>query len=231
MESKNNTELKKMAAKKAVKFVQSGMVVGLGEGSTAYFAIIEIGKQIKSGQLKDIQGVPCSIHVEEIAIESGIPISDINLHSSIDITIDGADEVDANFNLIKGGGGALLREKLVAQMSKREIIVVDESKISVNLGEKWHLPVEVLPYGWKTHFAFMESLRGKAIRRTTENGIPFLTDQNNFILDVQFGEIENPEKLETQLNNRTGFIANGLFINMATDIIISSRNGIRHLQK
>jgi ribose 5-phosphate isomerase A len=231
MTEKNITQMKKMAAEKAVEFIKSGMVVGLGEGSTAVYAIIEIGNKIKNGELVNIKGIPCSLNVEKVAEESGIQVSDINLHTSIDITIDGADEVDSKLNLIKGGGGALLREKMVAQITDREIIVVDESKISVNLGEKWHVPIEVLQHGWKTHHSFLQNLGGIANLRLNTTGSPFLTDQNNYILDVAFGEISHPEKLENQLNQRTGIVANGLFINLANDVIVSGAEGINHLQK
>lgn len=224
-------ELKKQVAEHAVGFIQSGMVVGLGEGSTAILALYKIGEMILSGELNNIIGIPCSVNIEKAAIESGIPVSDINRHNSIDLTIDGADEVDAQLNLIKGGGGALLREKMVAQISQREIIIVDETKLSKNLGETWALPIEVVQFGWQSHCKYLEELGGKPQIRLLKNKIPYITDQGNYILDVNFGPIFDPEDLNVKLNKRSGIVEHGLFINLATDILISSSKGIRHLEK
>ncbi|MGD2178729.1 MAG: ribose 5-phosphate isomerase A, partial [Anaerolineae bacterium] len=143
-------DLKRRAAERAVDFVASGMVVGLGHGSTTVFALRRIAELLQQRELQDILGIPTSTHVERDARKLGIPLTTLEEHSRIDLTIDGADEVDDDLNLIKGGGGALLREKIVAQASRREIIVVDQTKLSPTLGIQWPVPVEVVPFGWRS---------------------------------------------------------------------------------
>ena len=153
-------ELKKQAGEFAVNFIQSGMIVGLGEGSTAIWAIRKIAQELQNGTLQNILGIPCSKNVERIAQALGIPLTTLDTHPVIDLTIDGADEVDPQFNLIKGGGGALLREKIVAQATQREVIVVDENKLSKLLGTVWAVPIEVLPFGWPSQ---RRSVRSSAL--------------------------------------------------------------------
>lgn len=177
---------KKMAAEYAVEYVQSGMIVGLGHGSTALLAVHRISEFIKSGKLSDILAIPCSIFIEQEVNKLGIPITNLQEHSSIDLTIDGADEVDPDLNLIKGGGGALLKEKLVAKASQREMIIVDESKLSPALGTKYPLPVEVDPNNWQTLAKFIETLGAKVKLRKDQNAEIFETDSENFILDCNF---------------------------------------------
>lgn len=226
------TQLKKAAAEFAVdQFVQSGMTVGLGVGSTAVFAVNRIGEHLQSGKLTDITGIACSLTTEKQARELGIPLIDLKQNTTIDITIDGADEVDTQFNLIKGGGGALLREKVVAQASRREIIVVDESKLSDKLGTKWPVPIEVTKFGWEAQVGFLSSLGAEAILRIAESQTPFETDQGNYIIDANFGIIEDPNALNYLLNNRAGIVEHGLFINIATDLIVASPKGIQHTQR
>ncbi len=225
------THFKQQAAEKAVEYVQSGMVVGLGEGSTAVFAIRRLGQLIQTGKLKDILGIACSRKVENEARSVGIPITTLNQHPVIDITIDGADEVDPQFNLIKGGGGALLREKIVAQASQREIIVVDESKMSPYLGTTWALPIEVVTFAWQSHFPYLKSLGGTPVQRMKDDGEPYTTDQGNYILDTNFGAIKDPAALDRELNQRAGIAENGLFIGLTTDVIVAGSDGIRHLTK
>jgi ribose 5-phosphate isomerase A len=148
---------------------------------------------------------------------------------AIDVTIDGADEVDANLNLIKGGGGALLREKIVAQASGRVIIVADESKLSRQLGT-WHaVPVEVLSFGWRSQFRYIESLGAKAELRLHADGSPFVTDSGNMILDCNFGRLANPADLAANLKARAGILEHGLFLGLATDVIVAGKEGIRHI--
>ena len=149
---------KESSAHKAVEFVESGMIVGLGSGSTAIYAVREIARKLKQGELNGILGVPTSLEVEHQAAELGIPLTTLEDHPPVDLTIDGADEVDPQLDLIKGGGGALLREKILAQASQREIIVVDETKLSDNLGTRFALPVEVLPFGWAPEADYLKSL-------------------------------------------------------------------------
>lgn len=225
------TKYKKVAGEKAVEFINSGMVVGLGEGSTAIFAIRKLGEKIKNGELTNILGIACSLKVQREAEAVGIPITTLNQHPKIDITIDGADEVDPQFNLIKGGGGALLREKIVAQASQREIIVVDESKMSPVLGTTWALPIEVVTFAWQSHYPFLENLGGKPVQRVKENGEAYTTDQGNYILDTNFGPIKDPAALDQKLSQRAGIAEHGLFIGLATDVIVAGTDGIRHLSK
>jgi ribose 5-phosphate isomerase A len=221
--------LKREAAEWAVRYVKPGMVVGLGEGSTAIFAILALARLLHSDQLWDIIAVPSSIHVEHEARQLGISLTTLEEHSVIDLTIDGADEVDSHLNLIKGGGGALLREKIVAQASDREIIVVDDSKLSPAVGTHHALPVEVVPFGWRTQANYLESLGAQVTVRQTNKGVPFKTDQGNLILDCDFGPIAQPEALAAQLNARVGIVEHGLFLGLATEIVVAGPAGVRHI--
>jgi len=224
-------KLKKQAADRAVECIESGMVAGLGHGSTASFALQRIAALLKTGTLKDIIGVPCSLQVEEEARQLGIPLGTLDEHPVIDVTIDGADEVDQNLDLIKGGGGALLREKIVAQASLREIIVVDESKLSPALGTRWPLPVEVIPFGWRSQISFLESLGARVSVRQTCDGKRFVTDQGNLILDCNFGPLPQPTQVARELSQRTGVVEHGLFLGLTTDVIVAGKSGVRHLTR
>jgi ribose 5-phosphate isomerase A len=229
--TRNTKHLKQQAAWHAVQFVESGMVVGLGAGSTAAAAMRRIGELLRDGALQNILGVPCSKRVEREARGFGIPLTTLEEHPILDLTIDGADEVDANLDLIKGGGGALLREKIVAQASRREIIVVDQSKLSPALGTTWAVPVEVIPFGWRSQIAFLQSLGARADLRTNSEGKPLKTDQGNSILDCDFGPISEPRRLAAELSWRAGLVEHGLFLGLATDVIIASDDGITHLKR
>ena len=224
-------ELKQQAAECAVEFVKSGMVVGLGHGSTAIFAVQHIAQLLQSDRLRNILGVACSLQVEDEARQLGIPLTTLDEHPIIDVTIDGADEVDPNLDLIKGGGGALLREKIVAQASRREIIVVDESKLSPALGTRWPVPVEVVPFGWRMQALYLESLGAHVSARQNSDGTFFKTDQGNLILDCKFGPLSQPPQLAAKLNTRTGIVEHGLFIDLATDVIVANAKGVRHLKR
>ena len=231
MEPSIQERLKKKAAEFAVRFVEPGMIIGLGHGSTALFAIHKIAALLRSGKLKDIRGVPCSVSMEEEAVKVGIPLARIGDVPCVDVTIDGADEIDPNLNLIKGMGGALLREKIVAQISRREIIVADESKWVPALG-RGPVPVEVSPFGWETQAYFLRTLGARVIPRRDLGGDFFLTDQNNLIMDCFFDKIDlHPPWFASQLDTRAGVIGHGLFLDMATDVIIASEDGVRHLQR
>lgn len=227
--SDQQTQLKQQAAERAVEFVQSGMVVGLGTGSTAIFATRRIGQLLADGQLKDIIGIATSRRTDEEARKLGIPLLPDDLPQPVDVTIDGADEIDRDLHLIKGGGGALLREKIVAQTSSRFVVVADESKLSDKLGMKYRLPVEVLEFAWRSQLQFLESLGAKAEVRRNADGSPFLTDSGNLILDCDFGPISDPLELAASLGSRAGIVEHGLFLYMATDVIIAGQDGIRHL--
>ncbi|MGB5748395.1 MAG: ribose-5-phosphate isomerase RpiA [Desulfobacterales bacterium] len=224
-------ELKKKAAIHAVDFIESDMVIGLGTGSTANFAITEIAQRLKAGDLSNIVGIPSSERTEKLARELKIPLVDFEAHPTIDLTIDGADEVDSDLNVIKGGGGALLREKIVAQASRRNIIIVDESKLSTLLGTKWALPIEVVPFARRTEQIFLESIGGSVTQRVDEDESSFLTDQENFILDAYFGPISNPGDLASRLDTRAGIVEHGLFLGLVTDVIVAAKEDIRHLRR
>lgn len=224
-------ELKRLAAVKAVELISSGMVVGLGAGSTAIYAIRHLGALIADGTLTGIVGVPCSVLVEEEARKVGIPIVTLETHPVIDLTIDGADEVDPDLNLIKGGGGALLREKIVAQASKREVIVVDEEKRSAKLGIKWAVPIEVLPFGHGSQKRFLETLGGRVTIRQTPSGETYHTDQGNLIFDTAFGPIDDVPGLAAKLMDRAGIVEHGLFVGIADDLIVAGANGVEHVRR
>jgi ribose 5-phosphate isomerase A len=228
---KKQDALKQKAAHRAVEFVESGMVLGLGTGSTTAFAVIRIAERLRFGDLKNIVGIPTSIRTEKLAGELDIPLCGLADQPEIDVTIDGADEVDPDLNLIKGGGGALLREKVVAQASRRNIIIVDESKLSPQLGTRWALPVEVIPFAAKTEERFLQSLGAAVSLRTDENGSPFQTDQNNLILDTNFGKMADPTAIASRLNERAGIVEHGLFLGLTSDVIVAAEEDIRHLKR
>ncbi len=226
----NTNALKQQAGEYAAAFVESSMIVGLGSGSTAIFATRRIAERIHRGELADIVAIPTSLATEAAAIELGIPLTTLAEHPRIDITIDGADEVDPAFNLIKGGGGAHLREKIVAQATERLVIVADDSKLVDQLGASWALPVEVIPFGWESQAAYLASLGASPTLRM-DGDTPFETDQGNIILDADFGRIADPAALDTTLNARAGIVEHGLFIGMAHDVVVAGADDLRHLRK
>ena len=205
------------------------MVVGLGTGSTAIFATRRLGELLASGALAGVVGFPTSRATEEEARRLAIPLLSEDLPRGIDLTIDGADEVDPALNLIKGGGGALFREKIVAQASRRVVIVVDESKLSGALGTGHALPVEVSRFGWQSQQRFLESLGGKPAVRRAADGKPYETDQGNWILDCAFGPIADPVGLAALLAARAGIVEHGLFCGIASRVIVAGEGGIREI--
>lgn len=224
-------ELKHQAAKRAVEHLKSGMVVGLGSGSTATFAISEIARLLKSGKLKDIVGIPSSGPTQEIARGLGVPLVSFKERKKIDVTIDGADEVDSELNVIKGGGGALLREKVVAQATKKNIIIVDESKMSDQLGTLFALPVEVVPFALPVEARYLESLGAKVTVRENQVGKAFQTDNYNRIIDAAFGPMDDPFKIAEILSKRAGIVEHGLFLGLAAMVIVAGKDGIRELKR
>ena len=223
--------LRKMAAEEAVKYVKNGMVIGLGTGRTASYALKFISDLLHSGRLKDIIGIPSSIKTAKKAHDLGIPLTNLDDHPIIDLTIDGADEIDPQLNLIKGGGGALLREKILAQASKKLVIIADEEKYVPKLGTKWAVPVEVIPFAWKTEMIFLETLGATVKIRLCDDGSIYKTDQDNYILDCRFGPLENPYKIAEKLNSRAGIMEHGLFLDITSEAIISGQDGIKHLKR
>ncbi|MFN8490521.1 MAG: ribose-5-phosphate isomerase RpiA [Caldilineaceae bacterium] len=222
--------LKQQAADRAVELVQAGMVLGLGSGTTALLAVRRLAEQLHAGRLRDIVGVPTSVVIEQEARRLQIPLTTLEAHPVLDLTIDGADEVDPQLNLIKGGGGALLREKIVAQASRREIIIVDESKLAPVLGTRWTVPVEVIPFGWPSQAEYLKTLGAQVVLRQ-QNGVVFKTDQGNLILDCQFGPISDAYALAAKLKTRTGIVEHGLFLDLASEVIVAGADGVRRLSK
>ncbi len=224
-------ELKKMAGEKAVEYIESGMVVGLGYGSTAIHALRLIGELIRRGELEGIQAIPTANLISEEARRAEIPLTSLEEHPRIDVTIDGADEVDPELNLIKGGGGALLREKIVAQATLLNIIVVDEQKLSPVLGTNFDLPVEIISFGWRPLEEYLRSLGAEPQLRTKTDGAAFVTDSGNYILDCHFGPIDDPYALSAELKSRAGIVEHGLFLDLASEVIIAAGDGIRSLKR
>ena len=220
--------MKKMAAEKAVEHVDNGMVIGLGTGSTVKYAIKKLGEMVNTG-LK-IEGIPTSLRTKKLATEYNIPLVDLNDYTEIDLTVDGADEVDSHLNLIKGGGGALTREKIIAYHSKKEIIVIDETKVVKKLGIDSPVPVEVTKYGWNATKKTLEELGCTAELRTIMDEV-YITDNSNYILDCDFGKINEPEALEKEINSIPGVIENGLFIDLVDEVIVGSKQGIITLEE
>ena len=216
----NLDEEKLLAAVEAVKFVENGQIIGLGTGSTAKFAVIEIGKLVAAG-LK-IKAVPTSNSTAELAESLNIPLIGLDETASIDVTIDGTDEFDAELNLIKGGGGALFREKMVARMTEREIIIADSTK-KVDVLGKFKVPVEVVPIALNYARKQIEKINGSSQIRE-KSGKIFVTDAGNHIVDADFGEIENAAAMSEKLNDIEGVVCHGLFINLAQTVIMA-KNG------
>ena len=214
--------MKKIVADAAIKEVESGMILGLGSGSTAALMIKSLADEIRSGKLKNIRGVATSFQSEVLALQLDIPLIDLASVSQIDLAIDGADEVDPRFQLIKGGGGCHVREKLVASKANQLLIVVDETKLVQNLNRSFPLPVEVLPNAWKQVQEVISEMKGISnLRMATKKAGPVVTDQGNLILDVLFSDgIKNPKDIELSLNNIPGVLENGLFVDLTDKVLV-----------
>ena len=214
--------MKKAVAEAAVNEVTSNMIVGLGSGSTAAIMIKALANKIKAGELKEIRGVPTSFQSEVLALELGIPLIDLVSVDQIDLAIDGADEVNPAYQLIKGGGACHVREKLVASRANKLLIVVDQTKLVKNLNEEFPLPVEVLPSAWKQVKDVIEDMDAQCKLRLAEKKAgPVVTDEGNLILDVLFnGGIKNPKEIELQINNIPGVLENGLFVDLTYKVLV-----------
>lgn len=213
---------KKIAAEKAIGFVRDGMLLGLGTGSTAYWAILGIANRIKKENLR-IRAIATSNSSEKLARDSGITIVEFDKHTSIDLTIDGADEVNRDLDLIKGGGGALLREKIVAYNSRQLVIIVDESKLVAALG-RFPLPVEIAVFGWEVTCEHLASLGCRTTLRMLD-GKPFLTDNGHYIIDCNFEVIGDAAHINQQIRGIPGVMETGLFVQMASKVIVGYEDG------
>ena len=223
---------KQAAAEHGAGLVKSGMVLGLGSGTTSTLMVQAVGRKLREGTLRDVSGVPSSSGIAAVARESGVPLTTLDDQPRLDLNLDGADEVDPNLGLIKGLGGALLWEKIVATASRQVVILVDDTKLVTRLGTKAPLPVEVVPFGWKTHLAFVESLGGKPTLRTEPDGRPFVTDEGNYILHCRFeGGIANPVEVEARLLGRAGVVGTGLFLGVADQVIVGRADGVEVLTR
>jgi ribose 5-phosphate isomerase A len=230
-EESDVTRYKRLAAERAVELIQPGMVIGLGSGSTSALVVRRLAALLGEGKLANVVGVPTSLETESLARSLGVPLTTLEEHPVLELAIDGADEVDPDLSLIKGGGGALLREKIVAQASRRLIIVVDSGKLSPRLGTRWHVPVEVLPFGWRSQALFLEGLGARVTRRDARDGTPYRTDQGNFILDCAFGPIAHPAELAAKLEARAGLVEHGLFVGLTSELIIAGPQGVEHRRR
>jgi len=214
--------MKQVVADAAIKEVKSDMILGLGSGSTAALMIKSLADEIRSGKLQNIRGVATSFQSEVLALELDIPLIDLASVSQVDLAIDGADEVDPRFQLIKGGGACHVREKLVASKAEKLLIVVDETKLVQNLNQSFPLPVEVLPNAWKQVQEVISEMNGSSsLRMAIKKAGPVVTDQGNLILDVLFNDgIKNPKDIEMKINNIPGVLENGLFVDLTDKVLV-----------
>lgn len=219
--------LKKSAALKAIEFVRDGMVVGLGTGSTAKHLILALGEMVRAGM--KLRGVPTSQETAKLARDVGIALIDIDNRWEIDVAIDGADQVDPQFNLIKGGGGALLKEKIVAGSAKQFIVMVDHTKQVSVLGGSFPLPIEIIPFGWGSTAREIETLTKSRVVLRVRNGAPFKTEAGHLIVDVHLDRIEQPADLETALNLIPGVVETGLFVGRTNVLIVGTPQGVQIL--
>ena len=221
---------KKRAAANAVEHVKAGFIVGLGSGTTVAYAFQELGKRIREKKLR-IYGVPTSHQALLLAVQHSIPTTTLNEHPQLDVSIDGADQVDKKLNMIKGMGGALTREKIVAYASKMNIVVIDETKLTKTLGADQPVPVEVLPFALPTVTAKLRIFGSKPVLREAKKKLgPVVTDNGNFILDVDFGQIDDPKELNQKLKAIPGIVETGLFINLANIVYVGGREAVQKLE-
>jgi ribose 5-phosphate isomerase A len=224
-------EWKKAAAESAAQLVQDGMVVGLGTGSTAAFFVEALARRLSNERLR-IAGIPTSEHTATLARNLKIPLTTFAEHSRIDLTVDGADEVElGTLSLIKGYGGALLREKIVAAASDRMVVVADETKVSEKLGTLASVPVELVQFGWQVTLKRLCELGGNATLRLGADRTPLVTDGGNYIADCAFGPMENPKETAHHLDHVVGAIEHGMFLGFAREVIVGARNGTKILKR
>ncbi len=218
---------KAVAGARAANAVTPGMRLGLGTGSTVAFFLRALGRRVQDGELPGVVGVPTSLRTRQEAGELGIPLSTLQEVGSLDLTVDGADEVDPDLDLIKGLGGALLREKMVAQVTQHLIIIADQRKLVNRLGTRSPLPLEVVPFAWETHLPFLSELGAQAVIRSGPDGERFLTDNGNVILDCHFSNgIEDAHALQDTLAKRAGVVESGLFLGMAAEVLVGGEGDV-----
>ncbi len=220
--------LKKMAGEKAAEYVQNGMALGLGTGSTVRYFVERLGELVGEGL--DVVGVPTSKRTEDLARQVGVPLTTLQETPALDLAVDGADEVDPNLNLIKGMGGALLREKIVASSCKEFIVIADDSKLVHKLGTKSPLPVEITQFGWTSVKEWISKLGCVPNLRIVE-GSPYLTDNQNYLLECEFKWIDDPHELDEKLHGLPGVVETGLFLNIACRAIIGKESGVQEIEK
>jgi len=232
------TELKRQAGYEAIdQHIKSGMTVGLGTGSTSYFAVERLGQKIQAGELANIKAIPTSKETEKHALSWNIPIIPLEQCSEIDVAVDGADEVDPQLNLVKGRGGALLREKMIEEFSRKFVVIVDESKLVSHLGHSGPVPIEVVPFAWEFTMSKILTLPGvegcRAKRRMNSDGTPYITDNGNYIIDLllEEGSTTKPEQVCEKILNVVGVVEHGVFINIADEVIVASKDGIRTISR
>jgi ribose 5-phosphate isomerase A len=224
--------LKRAAAERAVEFVASGMRLGLGTGSTARHVVDVLAERLRDGALRNVVGVPTSRATADQARGLGVPLTTLDDVDGLDLTIDGADEVDPALDLIKGLGGALLWEKIVAAASDRLVIVVDEGKLVKRLGERAPVPVEVVPFGWRSHLAALRDAGAAPELRRQDGDAPFVSDGGHYILDCRFVDgVPDPAAFEALLRDRIGVVGSGLFLGMATEVVVGGAERTRVLSR
>jgi ribose 5-phosphate isomerase A len=224
-------ELRQKAGESAVRFVHNGMVLGIGSGRTTGYFIDCLGKKYQQGKIKDILAIPTSEESGYKLRQYGVPITNLSSHSDLDLAVDGADEVDPDLNLIKGLGRALLREKVVEIHARRFLVIVDETKLVARLGATCPLPVEILAFEAMSHVAWLNTLDCRADLWLEEDGTPVVTDNGNYLARLWFDEgIPDPYGLDRALNQRPGILEHGLFLNMATDVLVAGEGGIQFLE-
>jgi len=222
-----SNELKQLVGEEAVKYIKDGMKIGIGSGSTMYYAVKALGERVKQGL--NVVGIPTSNTTAEWAKEFGVPLTDFTKVQELDLAIDGADEVDSNLQLIKGGGGALFREKVVADAAKKFLVIVDESKVVEHLG-KFPLPVEVVPFGLEVTINKISKLGCEVVLRKTGDDV-FITDNGNYILDCHFEQILEPKVLHNDLISLVGVVETGLFVDMTTKVLVGKTSGVEVIDK
>ncbi len=221
-----------MAGRDAARSVASGMRLGLGTGSTVAYFLEHLGARMARGELSGVVGVPTSVRTEKAARRLGIALAALEEVGTLDLTVDGADEVDPGLDLVKGLGGALLREKMVAQSSARMLVIVDDSKLVGRLGEIAPVPVEVVPFGHASHMGWLRDLGAEPRVRDGSNGRPYRTDNGNLIVDCHFdGGVADPAGLERRLARRAGVVESGLFLEMATEAVVAGAGGVRRMKR